>query len=186
MRRVAAAVAGAALVLGLGSAGWAQQATNETGEKQIILGPSTNSYGRLLLALPAGAESEVQYQPDNNALSVKTIKGEARITTSARYLILVESIGGSVEIRMANGRVIRVEPGQSEIVGAAIVDDPGQTIIRLNGSGPFVAQAGGGGGASTEVRATVLIGTPAASVVGTGFTPGPVVGTPTSSSAFTP
>lgn len=186
MRKLVGVVIAGALLVGLVSPGLAQQASGSS-DKQVVQGPSTNSYGRLLLVLPAGSESEVEYQPDNSTLAVKAIKGEARITTSARYLILVESVAGSIEIRMASGRVIRVEPGQSEIVGAAIVDDPGQTIIRLNGTGPFVAQGPGGTqGLGGEVRATVLTGNPAAALAGAGLTAGPVVGTPTSTSTFTP
>ena len=48
-------------------------------------------------------------------------------------------------------------------LGQALVDDPGLTIIRLNGTGPFVAQAGGGGaGGNAESRTTVLEGPAAA------------------------
>jgi hypothetical protein len=186
MRRVVLTSLVVGMIVALAAPGWAQRATSQEEEKQIVKGPSTNSFGRVVLILPDGAESEVEYQPETNSIHVKTIRGEARIITSARYLILVETVSGQVEIRLASGRVIKVEPGKAEIVGAALVDDPGQTIVRLNGTGPFVAQATPGAPeTSAEVRTTVLSQNPAGLVAGnTDTTPGPI-NTPTSLSRFT-
>ena len=52
--------------------------------------------------------------------TLKTLVGEARIVTSAKNLILVESTEGRVEILLPNGRLIVVEPGKAEIVGRAV------------------------------------------------------------------
>jgi hypothetical protein len=187
MRKLIGVAMAAALVGGAAGPGVAQQEAGPQAEKQLVQGPSTNSYGRLALVLPAGSEAEVQYLPETNVLSTRAIRGEARVFTSARHLLLVESVAGPVEIRLANGRVIPVEVGQSEIVGAALVDDPGQTIVRLNGTGPFLAQAGGPPpGGVPEMRTTVLTGNPAAALAGAGITPGPTVNTPSSISAFQP
>lgn len=162
-RTFAALIVGFALAV-LAGPGWAQQVRESNEEKRIIQGPSRTSFGRLDVILPEGARSEVEYQPDAGTLVVRTQQGEARIVTSARYLILVETVAGKVEIRLADGRIINVEPGVSEIVGQALVDDPGLTIIRLNGTGPFVAQTGGGAAnGNAESRTTVLEG-PAAAV----------------------
>ena len=90
--------------------------------------------------LGQGASAETAFQPDASKLIVKTLVGEARIVTSAKNLILVESTEGRVEILLPNGRVIVVEPGKAEIVGRALVDDPGNITIRLSGTGP-IAQA---------------------------------------------
>jgi hypothetical protein len=188
LRKVASAVVAGALLAAFAAPGWAQQAAPEgqEGQKQIIKGPSKNSFGRLDLVLPEGSEYEVQYLPEFSLLQLRTITGEARIATSARYLILVESVAGPVEILVSNGRVITVEPGRSEIVGKAIVDDPGMTIIRINGTGPLVAQAGGGTPGPPEARVTVLEGVPAAALAGAIITPGPTGPTPTSVSPFAP
>ena len=125
-------------------------------EKRIINGPSKNAFGGLQLVLGQGASAEVAYQPDASRLSVKTLVGEARITTSAKNLILVESEEGRVEILLPNGRVIVVEPGKAEIVGRTLGDDPGNIIIRLSGTGP-IAQAGGGGTGFTQTAITVTL-----------------------------
>ena len=111
-------------------------------EKRIINGPSTTSFGGLQLVLGQGASAEAKFQPDASKLTVKTLVGEARIITSARNLILVENTEGRTEILLPNGRLIVVEPGKAEIVGRALVDQPGNIIIRLSGTGP-IAQAGG-------------------------------------------
>jgi hypothetical protein len=124
------------LVLGLASGTWAAE-----DEKRVVNGPSRTSFGALELVLGQGASSEVAYQPDASKLIVKTLVGEARIVTSARNLILVESAEGRVEIVLPNGRLIVVEPGKAEIVGRALVDEPGNITIRLSGTGP-IAQAG--------------------------------------------
>ena len=86
--------------------------------------------------LGQGASAETAFQPDASKLAVKTLVGEARIVTSAKNLILVESSEGRVEILLPNGRLIVVEPGKAEIVGRALVDDPGNITIRLSGTGP--------------------------------------------------
>lgn len=111
-------------------------------EKRIINGPSKTSFGPLDVVLGQGASAETAFQPDTQTLRIKTLVGEARIVTSAKNLILIENSAGRVEILLPNGRVVVVEPGKSDIVGRAIVDDPGTVTIRLSGLGP-VAQAGG-------------------------------------------
>ena len=113
-------------------------------EKRIINGPSKTSFGGLELVLGQGASAETAFQPDSSKLIVKTLVGEARVVTSAKNLILVESTEGRVEILLPNGRVIVVEPGKAEIVGRALVDDPGNITIRLSGTGP-IAQGRAGG-----------------------------------------
>jgi len=125
-----------ALIIAIGTSAWAAE-----DEKRIINGPSKTSFGGLELVLGPGASAETAFQPDASKLIVKTLVGEARIVTSARNLILVESTEGRVEILLPNGRVIVVEPGRAEIVGRALVDDPGNITIRLSGTGP-IAQAG--------------------------------------------
>jgi hypothetical protein len=163
LKRTFGALVVGAVLAALAGPTWAQQVRESNEEKRILQGPSRTSFGRLDVILPEGARSEVEYQPDAGTLVVRTQQGEARIITSARYLILVETVAGKIEIRLADGRIINVEPGQSEIVGQALVDDPGLTIIRLNGTGPFVAQAGGGAAnGNAESRTTVLEGPAAA------------------------
>ena len=127
-----------ALIVTIGTSTWAAE-----DEKRIINGPSKTSFGGLELVLGQGASAETAFQPDANKLIVKTLVGEARIVTSAKNLILVENTEGRVEILLPNGRLIVVEPGKAEIVGRALVDDPGNITIRLSGTGP-IAQAGGG------------------------------------------
>jgi hypothetical protein len=136
-RRTLAAVLGAFLVASSAGA-WAASED----EKRIINGPSKTSFGGLQLVLGQGASAETNFQPDASKLTVKTLVGEARIVTSARNLILVENTAGRTEILLPNGRLIVVEPGKAEIVGRALVDDPGNITIRLSGTGP-IAQAGG-------------------------------------------
>jgi hypothetical protein len=134
-RRVLAVLLGV-LVVAIGTSTWAAE-----DEKRIINGPTKTSFGGLELVLGQGASAEVAFQPDASKLIVKTLVGEARIVTSAKNLILVESAEGRVEILLPNGRLIVVEPGKAEIVGRALVDDPGNITIRLSGTGP-VAQQG--------------------------------------------
>ena len=74
---------------------------------------------------------------------MKTLVGEARIVTSAKNLILVESGEGRVEILLPNSRVIIVEPGKAEIVGRALAEDAGNITIRLSGTGPIAQRRGG-------------------------------------------
>jgi hypothetical protein len=136
-RRTLALLLGAFLVAS-GKGGWA----DTEDEKRIINGPSKTSFGGLQLVLGQGASAETNFQPDASKLTVKTLVGEARIITSARNLILVENTAGRTEILLPNGRLIVVEPGKAEIVGRALVDDPGNITIRLSGTGP-IAQAGG-------------------------------------------
>lgn len=127
---------------------WA--AGHEKEEKHILRGPTESTFGLLMVALDEGAVSEVRYQPDANRLAVKTQVGEARVIVAARYLILVENLEGRVTIQLATGRVVVVEPGRSEIVGRALVEDPGQIIVRLASEGVI----------------TVLLDTPAAALAG--------------------
>lgn len=134
-RRALMALLGA-LIMAVGTSTWAAE-----DEKRIINGPSKTSFGGLELVLGQGASAETAFQPDASKLAVKTLVGEARIITSAKNLILVESAEGRVEILLPNGRLIVVEPGKAEIVGRALVDDPGNITIRLSGTGP-IAQAG--------------------------------------------
>ena len=115
-RRALLALLGA-LVLAVGTAAGAAE-----DEKRIINGPSKTSFGGLELVLGQGASAETAFQPDASKLVVKTITGEARIVTSAKNLILVESAEGRVEILLPNGRLIVVEPGKAEIVGRALND----------------------------------------------------------------
>jgi hypothetical protein len=134
MRRALIALLGA-LVVAVGTTTWAAE-----DEKRIINGPSKTSFGGLELVLGQGASAETAFQPDTSKLIVKTLVGEARIVTSAKNLIMVESAEGRVDILMPNGRVIVVEPGKAEIVGRALVDDPGNITIRLSGTGPIAQQ----------------------------------------------
>ena len=112
--------------------------------------------------LGQGASAEAKFQPDASKLTVKTLVGEARVITSAKNLILVENTEGRTEILLPNGRLIIVEPGKAEIVGRALVDDPGNITIRLSGTGP-IAQAGGAtpAFATSSVDVTVLDSRPA-------------------------
>jgi hypothetical protein len=139
MTRRMLVVALGGLILGLTSGSWA--ATED--EKRIINGPSKTSFGGLELVLGPGASAETKFQPDSSTLAVKTLVGEARIVTSARNLIMVETSEGRVEILLPNGRVVVVEPGKTEIVGRTLGDDPGSITIRLSGTGP-IAQLGVG------------------------------------------
>lgn len=152
--------------------GWA--AEHEPEEKHVLQGPVEAAFGLLMVALDEGAISEVYYQPDLNRLQVKTLVGEARVIVSARYLILVENLEGRVAIQLPTGRVIAVEPGRSEIVGRALVDDPGQIVIRLASEGVI----------------TVLLDTPAAALAGVppapSIPPPPVNPRPESLSASSP
>ncbi len=147
-RRVLIALLGA-LIVAVGTSTWA--ATED--EKRIINGPSKTSFGGLELVLGQGSSAETSFQPDASKLMVKTLVGEARIVTSAKNLILVESSEGRIEILLPNGRVIVVEPGKAEIVGRALVDDPGNITIRLSGTGP-VAQ--GPGGLPPSITTTIV------------------------------
>jgi len=131
-------------------------------EKRIVNGPSKSSFGGLQLVLGQGASAEVAYQPDASKLIVKTLVGEARIVTSARNLILVESTEGRVEILLPSGRQIMVEPGKAEIVGRALGDDPGNITIRLSGTGP-IAQASGSTGFTQTIMSVIVLDTPASS-----------------------
>lgn len=140
------------LLIASGTGAWA------AGEdvKRIINGPSKTSFGGLELVLGQGASAETKFQPDASKLTVKTLVGEARIITSAKNLILVENTEGRTEILLPNGRLIVVEPGKAEIVGRALVDDPGNITIRLSGTGP-IAQAGSGLPPFTQTAVDVTI-----------------------------
>ena len=113
---------------------WAAEEGNET-SKQIVRGPAEIIYGRLTVALGEGAAAEVNYQPGASRVKIKTLAAEARIVVSARYLILVENLEGTTEIRLPTGRTIMVEPGKSEIVGRALGEDPGMIVVRLASEG---------------------------------------------------
>jgi len=140
------------LILAAGTTSWAAE-----NEKRIINGPSKSSFGGFQLVLGQGASAEVQYQPDASKINIKTLVGEARVITSAKNLILVESDEGRVEILLPNGRVVVVEPGKAEIVGRTLGQDPGNITIRLSGTGP-IAQAGSGNPPITQsaVQITIL------------------------------
>ena len=125
-----------AFVLSLNTAPAGAQ-ENKQENKQVFRGPAEVTFGRLTLSLPEGAVSEVRYQPDASRLVVKTRAGEARVSVSARYLILLENMEGTMEVRLPTGRVIVIEPGKSEIVGAALANDPGVIVIRLASEGGF-------------------------------------------------
>ncbi len=124
-------IIGVTWVLG-STASWAVEDNNT---KQLIRGPAEIIYGRLTVALGEGAASEVEYQPGVNRLRVKALAAEARIVVSARYLILVENLEGTAEIRLSTGRTIMVEPGKSEIVGRALTENPGMIVVRLASEG---------------------------------------------------
>jgi hypothetical protein len=138
MTRTAVAAVLGLFIIASGTEGW----TAAEDEKRIINGPSRTSFGGLQLELGQGASAETKFQPDASKLTVKTLVGEARIITSAKNLILVENTEGRTEILLPSGRLIVVEPGKAEIVGRALVDDPGNITIRLSGTGP-IAQVGG-------------------------------------------
>ena len=125
-------------------------------EKRIINGPTKTSFGGLELVLGQGASAETAFQPDASKLIVKTLVGEARIVTSARNLIMVESTDGRVEILLPNGRLIVVESGKVEIVGRALIDDPGNLTIRLSGTGPIAQAAGTPDFMSTTAGVSIL------------------------------
>lgn len=142
-----------------GSPAWAAQGGEEQKQgqqQQQVQGPGKWTFGRLDVALDKGASSQVEYQPDTHRLVLKTLAGEARVIISARYLILVENVEGTVAIHLPVGRVLNVEPGRSEIVGRALVDDPGQLIIRI----------------ASTVAITVLEDLPAARLAGVQTPPG--------------
>jgi hypothetical protein len=141
-----------ALIVAIGTSAWAAE-----DEKRIINGPSKTSFGGLELVLGQGASAETAFQPDASKLTVKTLVGEARIVTSAKNLILVESGEGRVEILLPNGRLIVVEPGKAEIVGRALVDDPGNITIRLSGTGPIAQAATPTGPSFTTTRVEVQL-----------------------------
>jgi hypothetical protein len=152
MRRSLLALLGALIVVA-GTTSWAAE-----NEKRIINGPSKTSFGGFQLVLGQGASVEAQYQPDASKINIKTLVGEARIITSAKNLILVESDEGRVEILLPNGRVVVVEPGKAEIVGRTLGEDPGNITIRLSGTGP-IAQGPGGGNlpiSQSAVQVTLL------------------------------
>jgi hypothetical protein len=159
MTRRSVAILLAALVVIVAAVG----ADAQNGEKKTYRGPIKQTFGPLELALEQGASVETDYQPDQLRLLLHTTAQEARITTSARYLVLVENQEGTVEVTLPTGRRIKIEPGRSDIVGRALVDDPGTIAIRI---------------ASTAVI-TVLEGVPAAALSGQVTTPtqvDPVVG----------
>jgi hypothetical protein len=152
MRRTLVAVL-SALIVAIGTSAWAA----EEDEKKIVNGPSKTSFGSLELILGQGASAETAFQPDASRLLVKTLVGEARVVTSARYLILIENSQGRVDILLPNGRLIQVEPSKSEIVGRTLTDDPGSIIIRLSGTGPIAQAVGGPPLGLTQTLATINV-----------------------------
>ncbi len=124
-------IMGVTWILG-SAASWAAE-DNDT--KQLIRGPAEVIYGRLTVALGEGGAAEVDYQPGVSRVKIKTLAADARIIVSARYLILVENLAGTAEIRLPTGRTIMVQPGKSEIVGRALTEDPGMIVVRLASEG---------------------------------------------------
>ena len=170
MRRLVSVVA-AGLVLAVAVGVGAQ---NSGGQKKVYNGPIKETFGQLDLMLEGGASVETDYAPDQNRLVVRTIAQEARIVTSARFLVLVENQEGTVEVTLPTGRLIKIEPGRSDIVGRALVDDPGTISIRI----------------ASTAAITVLEGVPAAALSGQVTTPSqinPVIGSrPETSEAVSP
>jgi hypothetical protein len=113
-----------AVAMGLG-------AQNNGGQKKVYNGPVQQTFGQLNLILEQGASVETDYQPDANRLGVHTIAQEARVVVSARFLVLIENQEGTVEVTLPTGRRVKIEPGRSDIVGRALVDDPGTISIRI-------------------------------------------------------
>jgi hypothetical protein len=128
------------------------------GQKKVYNGPIQQSFGPLNLVLEQGASVETDFQPDANRLVVRTLAQEARVVMSARYLVLVENQEGTVEVTLPTGRRVKIEPGRSDIVGRALVDDPGTISIRI----------------ASTASITVLEGVPAAALSGQVTTPGPI------------
>jgi hypothetical protein len=130
MMRKFAPVIAAGLVLAA-AVGLGAQTGGQTGNrvKKTYTGPVNETIGVFQLVLERGASVEADYDPESNRLVIKTLAQEARITTSARYLLLVENQEGTVEATLPTGRVIRIEPGRADIVGRAIVEDPGTISI---------------------------------------------------------
>jgi hypothetical protein len=144
-RVVSLLVAGLVMAVGVGVG-----AQNGSSQKKSYNGPIKQTFAQLDLILEQGASVETDYDPGASRLLVRTTAQEARVVTSARYLVLVENQEGTVEVTLPTGRQIKIEPGRSDIVGRAIVDDPGTISIRI---------------ASTAVI-TVLEGVPAAALSG--------------------
>ena len=131
---------------------WAQgnADTQDQKQKRTLQGPSTTAFGPWQVVLPDGATAEVEYQPDTSRIVIKTLAKDARLITSARNLVVVENQDGTVEVTLANGRKIKIKPTNVEIVGRAIVDDPGQILIFVAGSAVGVV--------STDLPAAALVG----------------------------
>lgn len=160
MRHVPGCVSAAVclmMVAAPGVPGDAAAADQPQERKQVLQGPTTQTFGVYNLVLDAEAAAEVAYQPESNRLSVRTLSKDARIVLSARFLVLVENLHGTMEVRLPNGRLIHVEPGKSEIVGRALADDPGQIVVRLASSGLLTA---------LDTPATSFIGQPIERVSG--------------------
>ena len=153
-RRLAFIIIAVGLVMAVASGAGAQG----NGQKKVYNGPIQQSFGPLNLLLEQGASVETDFAPDANRLLVRTLAQEARVVTSARYLVLLENQEGTVEATLPTGRVVKIEPGRSDIVGRALVDDPGTISIRI---------------ASTAVI-TVLEGVPAAALSGQVTQPSPL------------
>lgn len=125
-RLVSIVAAGLIMAVAVGA-----EAQNGSGQKKVYNGPIKQTFGVLDLVLEQGASVETDYQPDQNRLVVRTIAQEARVVTSARYLVLIENQEGTVEVTLPTGRRVKIAPGLSDIVGRALVDDPGMISIRI-------------------------------------------------------
>ncbi|HZS34072.1 MAG TPA: hypothetical protein VFC42_11910 [Methylomirabilota bacterium] len=158
MTRALVATCALLLIAAAGPGASAQPATGNGGEKQLLRGPVKQTFGALDVVLGEGSSAEVRPQPDASRLSIHTLQGEARVVTSARYLVLVENEEGTVEVTLPTGRRIAIEPGRSDIVGRALVDDPGTISIRI----------------ASTAHITVLEGVPAAALSGVVTTPTPI------------
>jgi hypothetical protein len=157
MTRGFASVVATGLVIAV-AMGVGAQTPNGTGQKKVYSGPIKQTFGQLDLLLEGGASVETDYQPDQSRLVVRTIAQEARVVTSARFLVLVENQEGTVEVTLPTGGRIKIEPGRSDIVGRALVDDPGTISIRI----------------ASTAGITVLEGAPVAALSGQVTTPTPI------------
>jgi hypothetical protein len=64
-----------------------------------------------------------------------------------------------VEILLPNGRSIVAELGKVEIIGRALIDDPGNITIRLSGTGPMAQAAGTPEYMATKAEVSVVTST---------------------------
>jgi hypothetical protein len=123
-RLVSIIAAGLLLAVAMGAG-----AQSNGGQKKVYNGPVKQTFGPLDLVLEQGAWVETDYQPDANRLVVRTLAQEGRVVMSARYLVLIENQEGTVEVTLPTGRRVKIEPGRSDIVCRALVDDPGTISV---------------------------------------------------------